>query len=132
MRWALEYGLAFGQPIDAIRAVGGGTIGDVWIQIIADILDRPLQAIRDPQDAGAIGAAACGLVGLRLQSDFEFIRDLAIIERTYVPDPSRRPVYAARYRQFRRVYEALAPIHGSPTQESEDIDQTHDEVGTEA
>lgn len=115
MRWALEYGIEFGQPIETIRAVGGGTIGNVWIQIIADILDRPLQAIRDPQDAGAVGAAACGLVGLHLQSDFGFVENLAVIERIYVPDPARCGLYAARYQRFRRLYEALFPIYHSVT-----------------
>jgi sugar (pentulose or hexulose) kinase len=111
MRWALEYGQAFGHPIETIRAVGGGTIGSVWIQIIADILDRPLLAIAGPQDAGAVGAAACALVGLGLQPDFGFVETLAVVEREYVPDPVRRAAYARRYDQFRRLYDALGPIH---------------------
>ena len=111
MRWALEYGLAYGQPLNELRAVGGGTIGPVWIQIIADILDRPIRVIRQPQDAAAVGAAACALVSLGLQPDFAFARDLAIVEREYVPDPRRREANEARYRQFRSLYDALFPLY---------------------
>src|SRR4051812_14701938 len=63
MRWALEYGAAFGVPIGTIRGVGGGFIGTSWTQIIADVLGRRIECIERPQDAAAVGAAACALVG---------------------------------------------------------------------
>ena len=34
-------------------------MSDALLQIIADVLERPILAVRDPQDAGARGAAAC-------------------------------------------------------------------------
>ena len=111
MRWALEYGLAFGQPLNEIRAVGGGGMGAAWIQIIADILDRPIRVIRQPQDAAAVGAAACGMVALGLRPNFEFARDLAIVDREYIPDPQRRAIHAERYRRFRQLYDVLAPLY---------------------
>ena len=113
MRWALEYGLAFGQPLQEIRAVGGGGMGSAWIQIIADILDRPIQLIRQPQDAAAVGAAACGMVALGLRPDFAFARDLATVGREYLPDPERRGALDERYAQFRQLYDVLAPFYGS-------------------
>lgn len=113
MRWALDYALAYGQPIRQIRAVGGGSIGDVWIQIIADVLGRPILTVAKPQDAGAVGAAACGLVGLGLQPDFEFVRSLAVIDREFVPNEAQSDRYASRYRTFQRLYDALAPIYHS-------------------
>jgi xylulokinase len=116
MRWALDYALAFGQPIREIRAVGGGSIGDVWIQIIADVLGRPILTVANPQDAGAVGAAACGLVGLGLQPDFEFVRRLAMTDREFVPDERRRDRYAGKYRTFQRLYDALAPVYHAAAQ----------------
>ncbi|MGH2407643.1 MAG: xylulokinase [Candidatus Limnocylindrales bacterium] len=110
MRWALEYGEAFGQPLEEIRAVGGGGIGEVWTQIIADTLDRPIKVIRQPQDAAAVGAAACGMVALGVRPDFLFARDLAIVDREYLPDPRRRSMVADGYGRFRQLYDALAPL----------------------
>lgn len=52
MRWALQYGLDYGETVKRIRAVGGGSMGSVWTQIIADVLERPLETIAAPQDAG--------------------------------------------------------------------------------
>jgi len=115
MRWALEYGLDYGQPVTRIRAVGGGTMGSEWTQIIADILERPLEAIAQPQDAGAIGAATCAIVGSGAQPGYGFLADRTTVTRTYVPDAARALDYADRYAQYRRLYEALYPLyHPSP------------------
>lgn len=113
MRWALEYGQGFGQPIGSIRAVGGGSVGTEWLQIMADVLGRPLHAVKDPQDAGAVGAAACALVGLGLQPDFGFLRERAAVQRTYLPDPARTAAYTDRYATYRRLYDALHPVYHS-------------------
>jgi xylulokinase len=107
VRWAFEYALAYGCPVVDIRTVGGGTMSDVWLEIISDVLDRPLMAMRDPQDAGARGAAACVLVGLGRQKDFAFAKDGAAIEKTYQPSPAARERYEQGYARFRRLYERL-------------------------
>ncbi len=110
MRWALEYGAAYGVPIGSIRGVGGGFIGTSWTQIIADILGRSISSIEHPQDAAAVGAAACALVGIGAQPDLRFIRDRVRIERVHEPDPARRSAHEAGFERFRRLYEAIAPL----------------------
>jgi xylulokinase len=114
MRWALEYGACFGAPIGEVRGVGGGFIGTTWTQIIADVLDRPIASIRNPQDAAAVGAAACALVGIGAQPDLRFVREIATVERTYRPNPEHRPRLDAGFDRFRGVYEALAPLFAGP------------------
>lgn len=110
MRWALDYGAAYGIPIGELRGVGGGFIGTSWTQIIADVLDHPIASIDRPQDATAVGAAACALVGIGAQSDLRFIRDRVRVERIFVPDPARRAIHDDGYERFRRLYAALAPL----------------------
>lgn len=114
MRWALEYGVAFGVPIGTIRGVGGGFIGTTWTQIIADVLGRPIGSIERPQDAAAVGAAACALVGIGAQPDLRFIRDRVRVERVHEPDPERRVGHDAAFERFRQLYSALAPLFASP------------------
>jgi xylulokinase len=115
MRWALEYGAAFGVPIGTVRGVGGGFIGTSWTQIIADILGRPIACIEHPQDAAAVGAAACALVGIGAQPDLRFVRERVRVERVFEPDPARRAGHDAAYDRFRRLYGALSPLSaGSP------------------
>ena len=114
MRWALDYGAAYGLPIGAIRGVGGGFIGTTWTQIIADILGRPIGSIENPQDAAAVGAAACALVGIGAQPDLRFIRERVRVARTFEPDPPRQADHDAGFDRFRRMYEALAPLFADP------------------
>jgi sugar (pentulose or hexulose) kinase len=110
MRWALDYGARYGVPIGTIRGVGGGFIGTRWTQIIADVLDRPIGSIEKPQDAAAVGAAACALVGIGAQPDLRFVRDCVRVERLHEPDPLRRARHDESYDRFQRLYGALAPL----------------------
>ena len=87
---------------------------DRWVglhQIIADILELPLETIAAPQDAGAIGAAACAIVGSGAQPDYSFLADRVAVTHTYLPDAGRALDYCARYAQYRRLYDALYPIY---------------------
>lgn len=111
MRWALEYGENFGQNCERVRAVGGGTMGHVWLQIMANVLDRPIEVIKHSQDAGAIGAAACAIVGIGKESNFDFVRDLVRVERVLAPDAESSATYKSRYQNYRDLYEALQPIY---------------------
>ena len=111
MRWALEYAAAFGEPIGELRAVGGGGIGSAWTQIIADVLERPLGCVRDPQDAAARGAAACALVGIGVEPDLDFARRTAEVERTVQPVPARFDRHRRQYADFQALYAALAPLY---------------------
>jgi len=110
IRWARDYGEAYGQPIDEIRAVGGGAIGGVWLQIIADILGTTLLAVAEPQDAGARGVGALGLVATGAEPDVSFLRDEVGIDRTFRPEPARRGAADETYARYRALYEALRPL----------------------
>jgi xylulokinase len=91
-----------------IRAVGGGSIGSAWTRIIAETLGRPLEIVAEPQDAGARGAAACGLVGAGLAQDIRTAVPVRV-ERTIVPDPARVAAASDRLARFRALYPALRP-----------------------
>jgi xylulokinase len=111
MRWALEYAEAFGEPVGTLRAVGGGGIGASWTQVIANVLGRPLETIRDPQDAAARGAAACALVGLGARPGFGFLKETVEVERTVTPDAAHRPRHDHLHATYQALYHALAPIY---------------------
>jgi sugar (pentulose or hexulose) kinase len=109
LRWALEYGEAFGQAAQRIVAVGGGALGAVWSQMIADVLGRELICLDEAQDAAAVGAAACALVGLAVQPSFMFLRSRGASSVTYQP---RADLYERHSREFAR-FQALASPPGA-------------------
>ena len=93
IRWAYEYGLAYGIEPGTIRAVGGGGMGDAWLRIIADTSGRPLEVLDAPQDAAALGAAAMAFVGLGAWSSLDTVRQHIRVARVIEPDGDRgRPL----------------------------------------
>lgn len=113
IRRALAYAEAYGAPVTEIRMVGGGSMSEAWLAIIADVLGRPIMAMQDPQDAGARGAVACLLVGLGHEFDVAFAKGGAVIEKTYRPTAAAADRYARRYAQFEQLYERLDQAHGA-------------------
>lgn len=89
-----------------IRFAGGGALSDSLCRILADATGRTVEAIEDPQNAGAAGAALVAAVGLGLTDSLGSAKDLVRIRKTFVPDPATREVYERNYRVFTGLYEA--------------------------
>lgn len=96
-------------PVRSLRAIGGGARSPLWLQMKADILDRPVirAAVEDaPCLAGAIlgqshvgGASVEALAG-------GMIREEAI----FTPRPERHRLHAQRLAAYRELYAALKPL----------------------
>lgn len=110
IRWALDYGAAFGVEPRTIRVVGGGGMGNIWIGIIADTLGIPVEVVARPQDAAAMGVAALAFVGLGVWPDANDIERLVRVERVVRPDASRAAARARLYPTYQRLHGALEPI----------------------
>ncbi len=102
-RWMLETVEKKVPRQDAIRFVGGGARSDVWGQILADVLQRQIEVVEEPQNAGAIGAAmVCG-VGLGV-IDFADGRKKIQVEKRFAPRPEYADVYGRNYAVFKQLY----------------------------
>ena len=64
IRWIIEAMEELGFRIEAMQAIGGGSVSPVWTQIIADVTARRLKVVEHPLEAGAMGAALAVAVGL--------------------------------------------------------------------
>jgi xylulokinase len=57
-RWLLEATEKFaGRPLDGLRLLGGGAVSDLWCQIHADAIGRPIHQVADPMNVNVRGAA---------------------------------------------------------------------------
>jgi xylulokinase len=103
-RWLLRPVEKFtGGPLGAINIVGGGASSDVWCQIFADVLDRPIRQVKDPIQANVRGAAFIASVGMGFIS-FRDIPDQMEYRATYAPRAETRGVYDAHFREFVNIY----------------------------
>lgn len=104
LRWMLECEERKVHTSEAIRFVGGGALSPVTCQILADILNRPVETVDHPQNVGAVGAAAVAGVGLGLIRSVEDVRDFIPVTGTYYPTPENRAVYDRNYAVFQTLH----------------------------
>jgi xylulokinase len=94
-----------GARPDEIRAVGGGSRADLWLQMKADILDLPIVA-NEVRDAGALGAAILAGVGAGVfASAAEGVARMVRTRARFEPDPA----HVERYAEVRATYRELHP-----------------------
>ena len=56
LRWLVDAAAGAGLPCRPLRAIGGGACSDVWMQILADVTGRRVEAVENPREAGAMGS----------------------------------------------------------------------------
>lgn len=110
-RWLLKYVEGFiNKPLGIINMVGGGAQSDLWCQIYADVLDRPIRQMIDPVHVNVRGAAllACAALGYVSYDD---IGTHVPIAQTYAPNADNRKIYDELFHEFRAIYEANKQIY---------------------
>jgi xylulokinase len=108
LRQCLEGLPGVGVQITDFRAVGGGSQSDAWIQICADILDRPFLRTANSQ-AGALGAAILAGAGSGLFPSLQAgVEKMVHLERTFRPDPQISGMYNQRFDVYRRMWPLMA------------------------
>jgi xylulokinase len=95
---------------DIIHHSGGGAASDLWGQIRADVLGKPLRRTA-MRDAGVLGAAMMAGVGAGLFSSLNrAAQDFVIFDRAFEPDPAQQARHAARLAGYKQLYEQLKPL----------------------
>jgi len=101
------------QDVPTLVAMGGGSTSDLWCQILADTLARPI--VRAEQaDAAALGAAVLAAVAHGTFASFEeATAEMVRLGRAFEPGPAA-PTYDRLYREvYRGLYGTLAPRLGT-------------------
>ncbi len=109
IRWGMEFVEALSRKkvrptTDMVRLIGGASKSDIWCRIFADVLQRPVLQMMNPQMACAQGAASIAMVALGIYKDFGEIDRMLKKGTLYRPDPGTRDVYEALYEQFKALY----------------------------
>ena len=95
---------------DRLRAVGGGSRSDIWMQIKSDILGLPIDALDEP-DTACAGAAVLAGVGAGVfpsaeQGAAHFVR----VRRQFAPRRAFGEVYRLKQELYRQSYLATAGL----------------------
>ena len=104
MRWMLEAQEKKTKTSDIIRFVGGGALSPVTCQILADVLDREIETVENPQNVGAVGAAITVAVGLGLVDGFNAASKLVKLNCSYMPQSANRALYDTGFMIYKNLY----------------------------
>jgi xylulokinase len=104
LRWLLPHVERFvGKRFDALRFVGGAAASDLWCQIFADILDRPMHRIAEPRLATVRGAALHAFMSLGIRRRDE-ISAMVPVSAVFEPNPANRRTYEELFPHFVACY----------------------------
>jgi len=110
-RWLLKYVEQFiGRRVTAINAVGGGAKSNVWCQIHADVLNRTIRQVKDPELTSLRGAAWLAALALGVAT-IDDIGPHTPIAQTYEPNPDHRRLYDELSAEFVNLYRRNKSIY---------------------
>ena len=99
-----------GRRFAAAVVAGGGSRSDVMMQVVADVLDRPVSRAAMP-DAAGLGAAICAAVGAGVHPDWDTaVAAMVAPGRVFTPDPSGVAAYRALAEGYARLPELADPL----------------------
>lgn len=104
-----------GRRTERFIVSDGGSNSRVWMQIVADVLQQPLQRLSG-HPGSCVGAAWTAAIGVGLTDDWSAISAFVRHADRLVPRPELAPVYQRGYRRFREIYRRLggAPAASAP------------------
>lgn len=96
-----------GLDVRRLRASGGFTRSDLWVQTVCDVLGVPVD-VADVREAAAFGAAVLGMAALGAIDSIDAAADRVGVGATYEPEPATRARYDAAQRRYAELVDVLA------------------------
>jgi len=106
MRLNLDRLAEAGVQVQRMRAIGGGAKSKVWMQLKADIFDRPVASLNVSEGA-CLGAAILVGVGAGVYPDASVAAEMAREVEVFEPNPKAAGRYQERYELYRDLYPTL-------------------------
>jgi xylulokinase len=110
LRKNLEIVESIAGPVQELRSTGGGARSRLWLQIKADVLQKPVTMV-DVEESACLGAAMLGAAAAGHFRDLEEASAAMVhIGDTLNPDPANQHSYQQGYAAYLELYDRLAPM----------------------
>jgi xylulokinase len=112
LKWILEnFRRDFGYDPGRIRAIGGGSVNERWMQGIANITGKRIETITQPALAGTLGAAACAFVGSGIFSSFGEVNRIIRVKKIFHPDETVSERLNHQFITYKYIYRDLKKLY---------------------
>jgi xylulokinase len=110
-RWLLGSVEKFvGRQFPSINIVGGGAKSDIWCQIFADVLERPIRQMVDPIQTNSRGAAILAGVAMGATT-FDQMAGQVAVKHVFQPNSANRALYGQLFKEFLIIYKNNRQIY---------------------
>ena len=107
LRHNMEVAMRVGAEVREVRSVGGCSRSDLWNQIKADVLGRPLLLPRTSVGS-PFGCAVLAGMGVGVFPDVrKSLAEIIQLTRRFEPNPANHERYLRSYQVYRDIYEHL-------------------------
>jgi len=96
-----------GVQVREFRAIGGGAKSDFWLQLKADVYNRPVVRLQVAEAASLGMAIAAGVAAGVYGSAQEAAGELVAEQETFTPDPARAAYYDRMLPRYKELRPAL-------------------------
>jgi len=96
-----------GHSTSRYIASDGGSASGIWMQIVADVLEAPVQRLTG-HPGSCLGAAWTAAIGAGLTADWSGVARFVGLGERHLPDPANAGAYRDGYRRYRDLYRRLA------------------------
>ena len=98
-----------------INHSGGGAASDIWCQIRANVLNRPIKRMK-MLDAGVLGAALMAGAGIGVFSSLsEAAKKFVMLDQVFEPNPEHSERHDQGFEKYKMLYRQLVPWHAHPS-----------------
>ena len=99
-----------GVQVSEVRSIGGGARSDLWLQIKADVLQKPIIAV-EVEEASLLGAALTAATATGAFASLEDgVARMVRVRRKIEPQLAHYDAYRQGYSAYLELYERLAPM----------------------
>jgi xylulokinase len=109
LRDSLEALKSTGTNLSRALAIGGGSQSPYWVELIATVLDLPIDLPEKGEFGAALGAARLAIVG-HTGVDAESVMPCPKIAKTVLPRHDLTAAYDAAFERYRKTYPALKAL----------------------
>jgi len=96
--------------VTRVLACDGGAASNLWLQILADVLNRPVERLLN-HPGSSLGAAFVAGMGTGALDDWAAIGRFVPSDRVFEPDGGRKSLYDDAYGIYRETYERLRSLY---------------------
>ena len=95
---------------EAVRIAGGVVKSGIWLQMFADILQKPIE-ISSGTELGTMGAAMCAGVAAEVYTSLnDATKAFSKVVCTYLPDEGNISIYEKKYKRYQNAISCLSGL----------------------